>query len=197
MESLDSAFENVCELDLVFNFDEVRLTTLSISGVLLCSCPSIGPSYPRRNHSRRSRPRDERHRDRPCRYVLLRPPPSSITPIPSTAEYFPHTRPHSLTLFLRSPRSRTRPERILRVCEPALPRGRRRGRLSQCRSAVPPRLARWQAHRGWCEVAGEAEPPSAPATPLRWPRECAHTRPEAAYAILGAWVRPRGYAHAR
>jgi len=29
VEALDRAFENVCELDLVFNFDEVRLCPLN------------------------------------------------------------------------------------------------------------------------------------------------------------------------
>ena len=31
MESLDRAFQNVCELDLVFRFDEVRLSIAVIS----------------------------------------------------------------------------------------------------------------------------------------------------------------------
>lgn len=38
VESLDSAFENVCELDLVFHFDEVRPSTFrSLGGRLLRS----------------------------------------------------------------------------------------------------------------------------------------------------------------
>ena len=30
MEALDRAFENVCELDLVFHFDDVRYLTIRI-----------------------------------------------------------------------------------------------------------------------------------------------------------------------
>lgn len=33
VESLDRAFENVCELDLVFHFDDVGLTPLQASSI--------------------------------------------------------------------------------------------------------------------------------------------------------------------
>jgi hypothetical protein len=62
VEALDRAFENVCELDLVFHFDEVgfhghlRYCTLS-------HAMGQGSPYPCGDHPRRPRPRDERGGD--------------------------------------------------------------------------------------------------------------------------------------
>ena len=60
VESLDRTFENVCELDLVFHFDEVRMS----ANMMPASCNSdLGPPYTVGSHSRRSGTRDECRRD--------------------------------------------------------------------------------------------------------------------------------------
>jgi len=57
VEALDRAFENVCELDLVFHFDEV-----GFHGKGCCTLShemGQGSPYPRGDHPRRPRPRNE------------------------------------------------------------------------------------------------------------------------------------------
>lgn len=45
VESLDSAFENVCELDLVFHFDEVSCVAFSNA-----ACTRLTPGFSFRRH---------------------------------------------------------------------------------------------------------------------------------------------------
>lgn len=71
VESLDRAFENVCELDLVFHFDEVRHQLAHALPNALTLPVLIGAPYPWRNNSRRSCFGDERGRNRRGRYVIL------------------------------------------------------------------------------------------------------------------------------
>lgn len=60
VEALDRAFENVCELDLVFHFDEV-----GHRGKGMSQADEMGPGapYPCGDYSRRPRPRNERGGD--------------------------------------------------------------------------------------------------------------------------------------
>ena len=60
VEALDRAFENVCELDLVFHFDEVSFGHL---GLLHTESRGQGSPYPCGDHPRRPRPRNERGGD--------------------------------------------------------------------------------------------------------------------------------------
>ena len=71
VESLDRAFENVCELDLVFHFDEVRAvpSETDISRLTYSLLEYIGASHSFRSHTRRTRARDERRRNSGFRYV--------------------------------------------------------------------------------------------------------------------------------
>jgi AP-3 complex subunit sigma len=51
VECLDRTFENVCELDLVFHFDEVRFLARIVSASK--PTPTLGTSYSRRNYTGR------------------------------------------------------------------------------------------------------------------------------------------------
>ena len=66
VEALDRSFENVCELDLVFHFDEVRCCLLSPRYITYYP---KGTSYPRGNHSRRLSAGDKCWWDRCSWYV--------------------------------------------------------------------------------------------------------------------------------
>lgn len=57
VESLDRAFENVCELDLIFHFDQVS-QFISVEAKLI-----RGPLRSRGNHTRGSSVGDEYQRD--------------------------------------------------------------------------------------------------------------------------------------
>ncbi len=72
VESLDRAFENVCELDLIFHFDEVRLY-LHLKPLAHLIRPGLGSSCPVRDHTGRSRARDQCQRDLGMRSVYSIP----------------------------------------------------------------------------------------------------------------------------
>ena len=61
VESLDKAFENVCELDLVFHFDEVGSSHTHQTGVYVND--SKGTSHTRRGGAGWFGVRDKRRRD--------------------------------------------------------------------------------------------------------------------------------------
>lgn len=65
VESLDRAFENVCELDLIFHFDEVRGC---VRGGVTDS--GAGAARTRGDHSGWARPRDKHQRDQPVWCVI-------------------------------------------------------------------------------------------------------------------------------
>ena len=62
VEALDRAFENVCELDLVFHFDEVGLRE-NLGYRTLSHGMGQGSPYHWGDHPRRPRPRNQRGGD--------------------------------------------------------------------------------------------------------------------------------------
>lgn len=59
MEALDRHFENVCELDLVFHFDEVSWPGPIPNSLAVSDGGCAGPSHSCRNHTRRPCLRDQ------------------------------------------------------------------------------------------------------------------------------------------
>lgn len=82
VESLDRAFENVCELDLVFQFDEVLLASTLLQRR---TDISKGSSHPRRNYPRRVGSRNKCGGNRQLRCVQITPWAQSTSDSPSAS----------------------------------------------------------------------------------------------------------------
>ena len=146
VESLDSAFENVCELDLVFHFDEVRAS----QGIRAVPCSRSDP-FPRRHIT--SSPRSYR-----ADSSSKQTGPRSTVPVSAPPDVSPHTteqrtRIRSAAYTSLSARGRAGTEGVVCVCQPAVAWWRWSCGFTQCWAADTLRVAYGQACRSWCQVA--------------------------------------------
>ena len=185
MESLDGAFENVCELDLVFHFDEVRSLPPLHSAAPPLPCQTSRKEWPAHT---RSKPQAhhilaeviqgglvletnvheiDRAGTSPSPFLPSNP---SLTYARSRSPILPSPVVHNVT----SARGRAGSQRVIRIRESALSRRRRRRGLPFGRAADASRLARGEAHgrrRAVAVVVAAPHPRSPSLLPSfrRWP----------------------------